>query len=46
MIDREFPKSMPKVMVRLGAETYTFRTDAPGGYDGLIVQWKIPAANG
>ncbi len=46
MIDREFPKTQHKVLVRLGAERYTFRADAPGGYDGLIVQWKIPAANG
>ena len=46
MIDREFSKSMPKVTVRLGAERYTFSADALGGYDALIVQWKIPAANG
>ncbi len=46
MIDREFPKTLPKDLVLLGAETYTFRTDAPGGYDALIVQWEIPAANG
>ncbi len=46
MIDREFPKTQHKVLARLSAETYTFRTDAPGGYDALIVQWKIPAANG
>ncbi len=46
MIDREFPKTQHKVLARLGAERYTFRADALGGYDALIVQWKIPAANG
>ncbi len=46
MIDREFPKTQPKVLVRLGAETYKFRADALGRYDALIVQWKIPADNG
>jgi len=46
MIDREFPKTQHKVLVRLGAEGSTFHTDALGGYDALIVQWKIPADNG
>ena len=46
MIDREFPKTQPKVLERLGAERSTFRTDALGGCDALIAEWKIPAANG
>lgn len=43
MIHDEVPQSLPKVWVRLGAETYTFRPDALGGYDALIVERKISA---
>ena len=38
MIHDEVPQSLPKVLVRLGAETYTFRADAIGGYDTLIME--------
>ena len=38
MTDREFPKTLPKVLVRLGVETYTFHTDALEGYDILIME--------
>ncbi|MFY8050974.1 MAG: hypothetical protein ACOVP2_00035 [Armatimonadaceae bacterium] len=46
MIDREFPKTCPKALVRLGAERYTFRTDTPGGYDPLIAERKLSAEIG
>ena len=46
MVNCNFSKSLPKVLVRLGAETYTFRADALGGYDALIVERKISADNG
>jgi hypothetical protein len=38
MIHCEFPKSLPKVCVRLGSVTYTFRPDALGGHDAFIVE--------
>ena len=38
MIDGELPKSLPEVLMRLGAETYTFHTDALEGYDILIME--------
>lgn len=38
MIDGEFPKSLPKVCVRLGSVTSTFRADALKGHDAFIVE--------
>jgi hypothetical protein len=38
MIHCEFPKSLPKVCARLGAEKSTFQTEALEGHDAFIVE--------
>jgi hypothetical protein len=46
MVACEFPKSLPKVRVRSGAETSTFHTDALGEHDARIVKRNITVVIG